>query len=193
MSDVLEASVCTEAFAAIGIGIATASDERKVLRFGILPSWPVASALYRQHHVILMLSPCKISNVRFCNFELDDQNGELRRDGVLVKLAPRQFRLLHLLARNAGRVVTRDEIQREIWGADTFVDFQRNLNVCVAQLRATLEDDSESPRYIETVPRRGYRFVAETFVAETSVAPLTLAPTVVPQKRFSWRAIGALV
>lgn len=98
--------------------------------------------------------------LRFGNFELEETTGELRRDGLLVKLTPRQFRLLRFLLRNSGRVVTREEIQTEIWGDDTFVDFQRNLNVCVAQLRAALNDDSESPRFIKTVPRRGYRFVA---------------------------------
>ena len=99
--------------------------------------------------------------MRFGTFELDEINGELRRDGALVKLPPRQFRLLLLLARHSGQVVAREEIQREIWGSDTYVDFQRNLNVCIAQIRAALEDDSESPRFIQTVPRKGYRFVAE--------------------------------
>lgn len=104
--------------------------------------------------------------MQFGNFELDQANNELRRAGILIKLTPQQFRLLRYMATNAGRVLTREEIQREIWGDDTFVDFQRNLNVCVAQLRAALNDDSEAPRFIQTVPRRGYRFVAPV------VAPL---------------------
>src|SRR5215469_13500920 len=82
--------------------------------------------------------------MRFGIFELDEANCELRRAGVLIKTTPRQFRLLHLLVKNPGRVVTREEIQKEIWDTDTFVDFQRNLNVCVAQLRAALNDEPES-------------------------------------------------
>jgi TolB-like protein/DNA-binding winged helix-turn-helix (wHTH) protein len=120
--------------------------------------------------------------MRFGCFELDEINGELRRDGALVKLPPRQFRLLHLLAKNSGQVVAREEIQREIWGTDTYVDFQRNLNVCIAQIRAALEDDSESPRFIQTVPRRGYRFVAQVEAPVTAPAdpPSADVPSVLP-------------
>ena len=98
--------------------------------------------------------------LRFGAFELDLQNNELRRAGVLLKLSPQQFQVLRLLAENAGQLQTREEIQHEVWGSDTFVDFDRNLNVCVAQIRATLNDDSDSPRFIQTVPKRGYRFIA---------------------------------
>ncbi|HYL78568.1 MAG TPA: winged helix-turn-helix domain-containing protein [Bryobacteraceae bacterium] len=98
--------------------------------------------------------------LRFGAFELDLQNSELRRAGVLLKLTPQQFQVLRLLADNAGQLQTREEIQREVWGTDTFVDFDRNLNVCVAQIRSTLNDDSDAPRFIQTVPKRGYRFIA---------------------------------
>ena len=98
--------------------------------------------------------------LRFGAFELDLQNNELRRAGVLLKLSPQQFQVLRLLAENAGQLETREDIQREVWGADTFVDFDRNLNVCVAQIRATLNDDSDAPRFIQTVPKRGYKFIA---------------------------------
>lgn len=98
--------------------------------------------------------------LRFGAFELDLRKNELRRAGVLLKLSPQQFQVLRLLAENSGHVVAREEIQREVWGADTFVDFDRNLNVCVAQIRSTLNDDSDAPRYIQTVPKRGYKFVA---------------------------------
>ncbi len=79
---------------------------------------------------------------------------------MLLKLPPQQFRTLRYLAENAGRVCTREEIQRSIWDAETFVDFDRSLNVCIAQIRAALNDDSEGARFIQTVPRRGYRFIA---------------------------------
>ncbi len=98
--------------------------------------------------------------LRFGAFELDSTNGELRKAGALIKLAPQPLQVLQLLAENPGELRTREDIQRQIWGNDTFVDFDRNLNVCVAQVRAALNDDSESPRFIQTVPRKGYRFLA---------------------------------
>ena len=98
--------------------------------------------------------------LRFGAFELDLQNSELRRAGVLLKTTPQQFQVLRLLAENAGQVQTREAIQREIWGADTFGDLDRSLNVCVAQIRSILGDDSDAPRFIQTIPKRGYRFVA---------------------------------
>jgi TolB-like protein/DNA-binding winged helix-turn-helix (wHTH) protein len=97
---------------------------------------------------------------RFGAFELDIRANELRRAGVLLKLAPQPLQLLRLLVENAGQVLTREQIQAEVWGDSTFVDFDRNLNVCVAQIRSTLKDDSDAPRYIQTIPKRGYRFIA---------------------------------
>ena len=98
--------------------------------------------------------------LRFGTFELDEDNGQLRRDGAPVKLAPQPFRLLLLLASRPGELVTRDEIRRQIWGGDTFVDFDQGVNFCVKQVRAVLRDDADRPLYVETVPRRGYRFIA---------------------------------
>src|SRR5437899_666697 len=87
--------------------------------------------------------------LRFGAFELDLRNGELRRAGVLIKLSPQQIRVLRYLAENAGRICTREEIQQEIWGSEVFVDFDRGLNVSIAQIRAALNDDSEAPRFIQ--------------------------------------------
>jgi DNA-binding winged helix-turn-helix (wHTH) protein len=98
--------------------------------------------------------------LRFGTFELNLRTNELRRSGVLIKLAPQQLQTLRLLAESAGQVLTREQIQRELWGDGTFVDFDRNLNVCIAQIRAALNDDSDAPRYIQTIPKRGYRFIA---------------------------------
>jgi len=117
--------------------------------------------------------------LRFGAFELDLQNNELRRAGVLLKLSPQQFQVLRLLAENAGQLQTREEIQREVWGTDTFVDFDRNLNVCVAQIRSTLNDDSDAPRFIQTVPKRGYKFIAPV---ERVGAPVE-QPPVEPARR----------
>lgn len=100
------------------------------------------------------------SLLRFGAFELDLQSGELRRAGVGVKLQPQPFKVLALLAGRTGQLVVREEIQREVWTDDTFVDFDQGLNYCIRQIRAALRDDAETPTFIETVPRRGYRFLA---------------------------------
>jgi TolB-like protein/DNA-binding winged helix-turn-helix (wHTH) protein/Flp pilus assembly protein TadD len=100
------------------------------------------------------------SVIRFGAFELDGANGELRKAGVSLKIHPQPLQVLLLLAQHAGQTVTREEIQRCLWGDNTFVDFERGINFCVNQIRATLGDDAEKPRYVETLPRRGYRFIA---------------------------------
>jgi DNA-binding winged helix-turn-helix (wHTH) protein/TolB-like protein/Tfp pilus assembly protein PilF len=97
--------------------------------------------------------------LRFGIFELDRAAGELRRNGSLVRLPPQPFQVLELLVHNAGELVDRDRIRREVWG-ETAVDFDRSLNVCIAQIRAALNDSADSPRFVQTVPRRGYRFLA---------------------------------
>jgi len=124
--------------------------------------------------------------LRFGAFELDLQNGELRRAGVLIKVSPQQLQVLQLLAENAGQVLTREEIQREVWGTDVFVDFDRNLNVCVAQIRGALNDDSDAPRFIQTIPKRGYKFIApvERVGAATAEAPIPPARTAARSRHF---------
>ena len=101
-----------------------------------------------------------VSRLRFGAFELDLKNGELRRGGALVKLQPQPSKVLALLATRAGQLVVREEIQQQVWTNDTFVDFDQGLNYCIRQIRAALSDDAETPEFIETVPRRGYRFLA---------------------------------
>lgn len=108
------------------------------------------------------LHPMSISRaplLRFGAFEMDVRSGELRRGGVRVKLQRQPFKVLELLAVRAGDVVTRQEIERELWGDQTHVDFEGGLNYCIKQIRAVLEDDAAAPRFIETLPRRGYRLV----------------------------------
>ena len=97
--------------------------------------------------------------VRFAVFEVDLRSGELRKSGVRIKLQDQPFRLLRILLDHPGEVVTRDELQRQIWPSDTFVDFDRGLNNAVKRLREALGDTAETPRYIETLPKRGYRFI----------------------------------
>lgn len=96
----------------------------------------------------------------FDRFVFDRRTFELRRDGKLVKLQQQPARILSLLIDRGGELVTRDELKEAIWGDETFVDFSRGLNYCVSQIRAALDDDADSPRYLETLPGRGYRFVA---------------------------------
>ena len=98
--------------------------------------------------------------IRFGLFELDSASGDLRREGRLVRLQPQPARVLALLASRPGEVVTREELRRQIWSDGTFVDFERGLNFCIAQIRSALQDSADSPRFIETLPRRGYRFIA---------------------------------
>lgn len=98
--------------------------------------------------------------VRFGAFELDEEKAQLRRDGGTVRVAPQPFRLLVLLTSRPGELITREEIRQQIWGGETFVDFEQGVNFCVKQVRAILRDDAERPLYVETVPRRGYRFIA---------------------------------
>jgi TolB-like protein/DNA-binding winged helix-turn-helix (wHTH) protein/Flp pilus assembly protein TadD len=98
--------------------------------------------------------------IRFGIFELDLRAGELRRNGARVKLQEQPLQILEALLENPGRVVTREDLRKRIWPADTFVDFDRGLYSALARLREALSDSAESPRYIETVPRRGYRFIA---------------------------------
>lgn len=131
--------------------------------------------------------------LRFGTFELDLKSNELRRAGVLIKLSPQQLRVLRYLAENAGRVCTREEIQQEIWGTEVFVDFDRGLNVSIAQIRSALNDDSDAPRFIQTVPRRGYRFVAPVEQSGAQAVEPAAGPSLPKTGRRVWlRAVAGL-
>ena len=99
------------------------------------------------------------TKIRFDAFELDASTGELRKSGILLKLQPQPFRILLLLVERAGHLVTREEIQRCLWRDSTFVDFEHGINFSINQIRGALADNAEKPCYIETLPRRGYRFI----------------------------------
>jgi len=99
------------------------------------------------------------SAIRFDVFELRPDSNELFKGGSRIKLKPQAARVLGILARRPGEAVAREEIRNALWGEDTFVDFDASLNSCITQLRSALGDDPETPRFIETVPRHGYRFV----------------------------------
>ena len=107
-----------------------------------------------------MASPAPLpARIHFDAFELDTTSGELRKAGILLRLQPQPFRVLLLLLENAGQVVPREEIQRCLWTDSTFVDFEHGINFSINQIRSALADNAENPRYIETLPKRGYRFV----------------------------------
>src|SRR3984957_15747117 len=96
--------------------------------------------------------------LRFGNFEVDFRSGELRKAGVKLKLGSQPFQVLSILLKHAGEVVTREELQKELW-PDTFVDVDHNLNTAINKIREVLDDSAVSPRFVETLPRRGYRFI----------------------------------
>jgi DNA-binding winged helix-turn-helix (wHTH) protein len=131
--------------------------------------------------------------IRFGPYALDARSGELRRDGEVVPLAPQPFRLLLALVARPGEVVTREELRREIWGDSTFVDFERGLNFCVLQARTALGDDAKSPAYIETLPRRGYRFVASVEVGQAPAPPSDERAGLKPALRWAAAAAALLV
>jgi DNA-binding winged helix-turn-helix (wHTH) protein/TolB-like protein/tetratricopeptide (TPR) repeat protein len=126
---------------------------------------------------------------RFGIFELDESSGELRRNGYLIHLPPQPLHILKLLIENAGEVVSRDRIHREVWGG-TAVDFDRSLNVAVAQIRAALNDGAASPRFVQTLPRRGYRFIAEV----EGPSPQAMPRRVPALRRFAvWAGVAIVV
>jgi DNA-binding winged helix-turn-helix (wHTH) protein len=102
-----------------------------------------------------------MSVIRFREFELDEQTLELRKDGVLTRIQQQPARVLAFLLNHRGSLVTREQIRLAIWGEDTFVDFEQGLNFCIRQIRLALNDEAERPLHIETLPRLGYRFIAQ--------------------------------
>ena len=99
-------------------------------------------------------------------FEVDLRAGELRKRGLRVRLQQQPFQVLAMLLEHAGQVVGREELQKRLWPADTFVDFDHGLNKAINKIREALGDSAESPRFVETVARRGYRFIADVRVAD---------------------------
>ena len=97
---------------------------------------------------------------RFGLFEFDAATRELRREGALLRLQSQPAQVLCCLVEHAGKVVSREELHRAVWGGETFVDFDRGLNFCIGQIRSALGDDSTTPRYVRTLPKRGYQFIA---------------------------------
>ena len=120
--------------------------------------------------------------IRFGVFEIDHRAGELRKNGLRVKLTGQPFEVLGILLERPGEVITREEIRRRLWPADTFVDFEHSVNTAIKRVREVLGDSADSPRFVQTLPRRGYRFIApvegaatpETTFHDTRRVPRTL-------------------
>jgi len=108
--------------------------------------------------------------VRFAHFEVDVRAGELRKHGRRVRLQEQPLRILSMLLEKPGEVITREELRLSLWPADTFVDFDHGLNSAVARLRESLCDSADTPRFVETIPRKGYRFVGEVEEVEPQSA-----------------------
>jgi DNA-binding winged helix-turn-helix (wHTH) protein len=115
--------------------------------------------------------------LRFGVFEVDLNAGELRKNGKRIRLQEQPFQVLAMLLENAGRVVTRDELRQKIWPVDTFVDFDHSLNTAVNKIRDSLGDSASSPRFVETLARRGYRFIAPVDGVTASQGATSLAAT----------------
>jgi Tol biopolymer transport system component/DNA-binding winged helix-turn-helix (wHTH) protein len=107
------------------------------------------------------------STYRFEDFTLDPQTGELYKCGIKLKIQGQPLEILAVLLEHPGRLITRDELQKRLWPSDTFVDFETGLNAAVTRLREALGDSANKPRWIETVPRRGYRFIHPVIVDRT--------------------------
>src|SRR5436309_11614051 len=114
--------------------------------------------------------------VRFGVFEVDLRVGELRKKGIKIKLQDQPFQILQILLERSGEVVTREEIRGRIWPADTFVDFDQGLNNAIKRLRESLGDSPDNPRFIETVPRHGYRFIGNLGVTSGQIKSLAVLP-----------------
>ena len=124
---------------------------------------------------------------RFSIFEADPQAGELRKNGLRLRIQDQPFQILLRLLERPGQVVTREELKAALWSADTFVDFDNGLNMAVKRLRETLGDDADHPRFIETLPRRGYRFIGSLDKLSSQVPESD-----VPKGRLSTRSAKAL-
>ena len=110
--------------------------------------------------------------VRFATFQVDLRSGELRKQGVKIKLQEQPYRVLTVLLQRPGEVVTREELRNQNWPPDTFVDFENSLNTAINKLRDALGDSADNPRFIETLPRRGYRFIAPVISDQQEKSPV---------------------
>src|SRR5215472_10134405 len=125
---------------------------------------------------LIMSSQPKVQRlIRFGLFEFDLAAGDLRKQGRKIQLQDQPFHVLERLLNRPGEVITREELQQALWPADTFVEFDQGLNTAIKKIRVALGDSAENPRFVETIPRKGYRFIApvQGYAAPSVVAPRT--------------------
>lgn len=142
------------------------------------------------------------SVARFGTYEISFQSGELRKAGVKIRVQQQPFKVLEVLLEHPGEIVTREELRTRIWPQESFGDFDQAVNVAIAKLRTALGDSAENPRYIETLPRRGYRFIAEVALVDTAKSAIELPvtqpddkPTISKRLRFPlpWKIAGPIM
>src|SRR5246500_2947730 len=126
--------------------------------------------------------------VKFGVFEADLAARELRKNGTKIRLQEQPFQVLALLLENRGEVMTREELRQKLWPADTFVDFDNGLNTAINKIREALCDSAESPRYVETLPRRGYRFIGQLEPPVPPVKEPVAEPVVTVEPDRGWRS-----
>jgi DNA-binding winged helix-turn-helix (wHTH) protein len=134
----------------------------------------------------------QVSHMKFGVYEVDLHAGELRKRGVKVKLQAQPFGVLALLLERPGEVVSREDLRQKLWPTDVFVDFDQGLNKAINKLREALGDSADNPRFIETVPRRGYRFIAPTTTNGSAEAAADSAPPR-PERRGNRYILAAIV
>src|SRR5580765_567743 len=131
------------------------------------------------------VQPSDDKTIQFGVFEVNLRAGELRKRGIKIKLQEQPLQILQILLDNPGTVVTREELQQKIWPADTFVDFDHGLNNAIRRLREALGDSADTPRYIETLARRGYRFIGNLGADRASTPPPIRSLVVLPLENLS--------
>src|SRR5215471_3274754 len=134
------------------------------------------------------------TRVRFGEFEADLRSGELWSGDVKVRLQDQPFHVLSILLSRPGELITREALRRQVWADNTYVDFDYALNTAVKKIRSALGDDAAAPRFVETIPRRGYRFIAtvdcESHDSSVVSRPVEEVPSSAPVWRRSWRALA---
>src|SRR5450755_2142289 len=114
------------------------------------------------------------SVVRFGTYEVSLQSGEVRKAGLKIRVQQQPMKLLEILLERPGEVVTREELRGRVWPNESFGDFDQALNIAIGKLRSALGDSAENPRFIETLPKRGYRFIAYISVVDADIGPMKL-------------------
>src|ERR1700686_122747 len=118
-----------------------------------------------------METPRSTSVVRFGTYEVSLQSGEVRKAGLRIRVQQQPLKLLEILLERPGEVVTREELRSRVWSDESFGDFDQAVNIAIGKLRSALGDSAENPRFIETLPKRGYRFIADVSVVDADGRP----------------------